>query len=141
MIGGDVRPLTRGEPGVEGVFVAVIGDAVFDDEGLVGVGVENPLAIVGFEGWDGDAPGDLTRDVPIFELFEVIDNDLLFGRRIEFDLIFAERLDGFGGERFSFDEPLFFEEGFEDTVAFVTMGDRVSDFFAAAEKVLGLEVF
>ena len=46
MIGGDIGPLGGGEPGVEGVFVAVVGDAVFDDEGLVGVGVENPLVVV-----------------------------------------------------------------------------------------------
>ena len=67
--GGDDGPLTGGKPGVEGVFVAGVNFAVNFDLLLIDASVENPVPCSVMEGGDGDAPRDLARDIPIFEVF------------------------------------------------------------------------
>ena len=85
--GSNVGPLAGGEPGVEGVFVTVVSGAFNFDLLLVGTGVEDPIPCPVVEGGDGDAPGDLAGDVPIFELFEVVDEGLFFAGGVEFDFV------------------------------------------------------
>lgn len=67
------------EPGVESVFVAVVGNAADLDFLKVGASIENPFgSFVGFslmEHRNGDTPRDLAGNVPIFQTFEVIDED------------------------------------------------------------------
>ena len=82
----------------------------------------------------------MAGDVPIFELFEVVDQDGFFVGGVEFDLVFFEGGDGGGGEGGGVDEPLFFEDGFEDGAAFVAVGDRVGDGALVAEEALVFEV-
>ncbi len=69
MIGSDERPLSRREPGVEGVFVAGIKFTVDFDFGLVDSGVEDPVPCPVVKGGNGNAPRDLAGNVPIFEVF------------------------------------------------------------------------
>ena len=108
----DDRPMRAGEPGVEGVFVAVIVDAADFDFREVCAGVEDPFrGFVGFglvEHGDGYAPGDLAGDVPVFESFKIVDEDFFLVRRVELDFVILEVFDGFGGEAFDVDEPLLF---------------------------------
>ena len=119
----------------------------------VGAGVEDPVGGVGevflagaaggclfFEHGDGDAPGDLAGDVPIFEAFKVVDEDLFFGGGVEGDFSLFEMGDGGFGEAFDVDEPLVVEGGFDDGAAFVAVGDGVSDVFLAEEEALVIEV-
>ena len=82
----------------------------------------------------------MAGDVPIFELFEVAQEDLFFASGVEFDLVVLECLNGFFCERLGTHEPLFFEEGLQDGVAFVAVGDGVGDALFAAEEILGFEV-
>ena len=69
-LGTDDGPVRTGEPSVEGIFVAVIMDATDFDFCQVRAGVRRPFGgFVGFglaEHWDGDTPGDLAGDVPVF---------------------------------------------------------------------------
>ena len=70
-VGGDVGPLARTEPGIEGVVVAEIFFAVDGNFGFVYAGVENPIrGIFGVdESRDGDTPRNLARDVPVTNVF------------------------------------------------------------------------
>ena len=82
----------RGEPSVEGVFVAEVFDAADFDFLEVCAGVEEPVGGGGvveltssggfsslfFEHGDRDSPGDLAGDVPVLEVFEVGNEGGLF---------------------------------------------------------------
>ena len=84
---------------------------------------------------------DLAGDVPIFQILEVIDEDLFFAGWMEGDLVLLEGFDGLFGERLDVDKPLIFERGLEDGAALVAVGDRVGDVVLAAEEALVFEVF
>ena len=113
LVGADDGPVGGGEPGVEGVFVSTVFYSGDFDFGKVCTSVEDPFgAVVVFvdflEHGDGDTPRDLSRDIPIFEAFEVVDEDFLFVRGVELNLAVFEVLDGYGSEFFGVDKPLFF---------------------------------
>lgn len=141
--GGDIWPLSRTEPGIKGVFVAAIGFAVFFDLRELYPVVVNPIRWVVdiLEGWDRNTPRDLAGDIPVFELLEIVEEDLLFAGGVKFDLPFLENLDGAGGERFDVDKPLLFEEWLDDSVALVAVTNRVLDLLFPSKEVLFLEVF
>lgn len=135
VVGDDEGPLAAAEPGVESVFVASVGGAIDFDLRLVGADIEDPVPCPVVEGGDGDAPRDLAGDVPVFEFFEVVDEDLFFAGGVKLDLPCPEGFDGAVGEGFGADEPLLFEKGLNDSVAFVTAADGVGDGFFASEEV------
>lgn len=141
----DDGPVGAGEPSVEGVFVAVIVDAADFDFSEIGAGVEDPFGgFVGFglaEHRNSDAPRDLAGDVPVFQAFEVVDEDFFLVGGVELDFVILEVFDGFGGETFDVDEPLLFQHRFDNGATFVAVGDGVGDFLFAAEEALGFEGF
>lgn len=141
----DDGPVGAGEPSVEGVFVAVIVDAADFDFREVGAGVEDPFrGFVGFglaEHRNGDAPRDLTGDVPVFQTFEIVDENFFLVCRVEFDFIILEVLDGFGSETFDVDEPLLFQHRLDNGATFVAMSDGVGDFLFATEEAFGFKGF
>ena len=67
---GDIWPLTGTKPSIEGIFVANVNVAILGDFGLLYPFIEYPVAWVVniLEGRNWDAPRDLARDIPIFEL-------------------------------------------------------------------------
>lgn len=139
VIGGDEGPLAAGEPSVEGVLVADIGVAAALELFFVDLGGEYPVGgVVDVdEGRDGDAPRDLAGNIPVFELLEIVNENALFASGVEFDFAVLDGLDGAVGEGFDVDEPLLFEEGFDDAAAFVAVADRMLDsLFAATETEL-----
>ena len=141
----DDGPMARAEPSVEGVFVAVIMDATDFDFGQVRAGVENPFrGFVGLglaEHRNSDAPRDLAGNVPVFQAFEIVDEDFFLVRGVELDFVIFEMFDSFGGEAFDVDEPLLLQHWLDDGATLITMGDGVGDFLLAAEKTLLFEVF
>jgi len=126
------------EPGVEGIFVAVIGNAADLDFGEINAGVEDPFGCFGgfglVEHWDGDTPRDLAGNVPIFQAFEIIDEDFLLGCRVEGDLAGFKMFNGGFGETLDVDKPLRFEHWLDDGTTFITMSDGVGDVFGAAHE-------
>ena len=140
---GDVWPLARAKPCIEGVVVADIGIAIDFDFGLVYSFVENPICGVVdvLEGWNRDSPRDLARDIPIFELFKVVDENLFFAGGVKFDLPCSKHLDSLFGKWFNIDKPLLHEKRFDNGIAFVAVSDRMLDVFFASEEVLFLEIF
>ncbi len=145
-VGTDEWPVGTGEPSVESILVAKIGNTADFDLLEMGAGVENPFGGVFGVGSDlmehrnGDTPRDLAGNVPIFEILEIIDKDLFLTGWGEFDFAGFEMFDGFGGKTFDVDEPLAFKHRFDRGTTFVAMGNRVDDVFFAAEKTLLLEV-
>lgn len=111
-VGTDEGPVGTREPSVEGVFVANVGNAADLDLFQVSASVENPIrgisGVVGLflEHRNGDAPRDLARDVPIFEILKVIDKDLFLVCGGEFDLIVLKMLDSCGSKALDIDKPL-----------------------------------
>ena len=144
-VGTDKGPVGAAEPGVEGVFVAVIGDAADFDFLKVGASIENPLGgLIGFglvEHRDSDAPRDLAGDVPILEILKVINQDLLFVGWCEFDFAGFKMFDSVSGEALDVDKPLSFKHRLDDGAAFVTVSDGVNNLFLATEKTLVFEIF
>lgn len=143
-VGADDGPVRAGEPSIKGVFIAVIMDAADFDFLEVGAGVKNPFwGLVGFglvEHGDGNTPRDLAGDVPVFEVLEIVDEDLFLVRGVELNFVVFEVFDGCGGEALDVDEPLGFEHGLDDGIAFVAVGDGVGDFLLTAEKALSFKV-
>lgn len=134
LLGGNKWPLARGKPSIESVFVAGENLAALFELFLMDFATDNPLAILGFEGGDRDTPRDLAGNIPVFEVFVIVDEDFFLAGGIEFDLVIFERLDSALGEGSGLDEPLFFEERLDDGAAFVTMADIASmRLFAAAQ--------
>ncbi len=127
------------EPSVESIFVAAIFDAGALDLGEIGTTIKNPLWLVGGAGVNlskhrnSDAPGDLPGNVPIFEVFQIIDEDLALVFGVKFDLAGLQSLDGGGRQRADIDKPLLFEHRLQHCAAFVAMGDRVGNSVFAAE--------
>ena len=138
---GDVWPLAGAEPGIEGIVVAAVSLAVNSDSRFVNAGVVDPIfRIVDVdEGRDRDTPRDLAGNVPIFELAKIVNEDLFFAGRMEFNLPCFENFDGTLGEWFDVNEPLLLEKWFDDGVALVAVADRVSDSFFAAQEVAVFE--
>lgn len=83
----------------------------------------------------------MTGNVPVFETLEIIDKDLFLTGGVEFDFAFFEVFDGGFSKAFHVDEPLRFEHRLNDSATFVTVGDRVGDFFFAAHKALFFKIF
>ncbi len=100
------------EPGIESVFVAIVVNAADFDFFEIGTRVENPFwSFVGFglmEHWDGDTPRDLTRNVPVFEVLEVVNEDFLLVCRVELDFVVFEVFDSLGSKTLYVDKPLRF---------------------------------
>ena len=54
----------------------------------VGASVKNPfVGFLAMEHRNGNTPRDLAGNVPIFKAFKVVDKDILFVFRIEFDFV------------------------------------------------------
>ena len=136
LVSDDEWPLAGAEPCIEGVVVANISFAVFGNFNLVYSSVKNPIAriVLVLESGDRNAPRNLTANIPIVKLFEVVDKGAFFAGGIEFYLVVFKSSDSAVGEWLDVDEPLFFEERFNDSVAFVAVTDRMGDFFLAAEE-------
>lgn len=143
-IGTNNGPVGTREPGVKSVFVTVIGDATDFDFGEIDTSVEDPFrSFIGFglvEHWDSDTPRDLTRNVPIFKTFEVVDENFFLAGRVEFDFAVFEVFNSDSREAFDVDEPLGFEHWFDDSATFIAVGDRVGDFFGATHETGFFEV-
>ena len=143
-----------GEPGVEGIFVAEVAVAADFDFVEVDAGVEDPLGrsvygrgggdvvggVVEVEHGDGNAPGDLAGDVPIFETFEVVDEDFLFALGVEFDFAGFEMGNGGFSKFLRIDKPLLAEHGFDDGATLVAVGDSVGDFLFATKEAFFLKI-
>ena len=130
LAGDDVWPLTGAEPSVESIVIAAIGLAVHLDFGFIDASIENPIrwVINVLEGRDWDAPRDLAGDVPVLDVLEVMDENLLLAGWVEFDLPCFENLDGALSKWFDIDEPLFLEKWLNSSAALVAVTNRVSDF-------------
>ena len=143
-VGTDNWPVRTGEPSIESIFVAIIVDATYLDFGEVGACIEDPFgSFVGFglmEHRDGDAPRNLAGNVPVFETLEIVDKDFFLVCGVELDFAGLEVLNGHFSKAFDVDEPLAFERWLDDGIALVAVGDRVGDFFFAAEQPLVFEV-
>ena len=126
------------EPGVESVFVANVFDAGFFDGLEISAAVKNPVRLVGrlesdfSEHWNGDTPRDLAGNVPVFQVFEIVNQNFLLVFGVKFDFVVFEMLDCDFGEFFDIDKPLFFEHWFDGGATFVTMCDGMFDFFLAS---------
>ena len=66
---------------------------------------------------------------------------MFLGLRSELDLVVADGFDSALSKWFNGYEPLFFEKGFDDGAALITVADGVDDFGLAAAKSLLLEVY
>ena len=126
---GDIWPLTGAKPGVEGVVVSEVFFTAYFDFFFVDTSVENPVGwIFGvFEGWDWDAPRNLSRDIPVADVLEIVDKGFFLAGWVEFNFILIENLDGTLGKWLNIDEPLLFEEWFDNGVAFITVTNGVSE--------------
>lgn len=144
-VGTDNGPVGAREPGIESVFVAVIGDATDFDFGEIYTGIKDPFGSVrGFglaEHGNGDTPRNLTGNIPVFKAFEIVDEDLFLGSGVELDFAFLEVFDSGPCETFNINKPLRFEHRLDDGAAFITVGDGVGDFLGVAQETLGFEVF
>ena len=141
--GGDIWPLAGAKPGIKSIWVAAVGLPFADDFWLVDTGVKNPICWVVdvLEGRDRNAPRDLAANVPVFEVLQVVDKNLLLVGWMEFDLAGLESFDGLLGEWFHIDEPLLFQERLDDGVALVTVANFVHDILLAAAKAEIFEIF
>lgn len=143
-VGTDDGPVGAREPGIKGVFVAVVSDATDFDFGEIYTGIKDPFGSVGgfglAEHGNGDTPRNLTGNIPVFKAFEIIDENFLFAGGVEFDFAFLEVLNSGLRETLDVDEPLRFEHRFDDGTAFVAVSDGVGDFLGAAHEALAFEV-
>ena len=124
---GDVWPLTRAEPSVEGVIIASISLAFNLNFWLIDTSIKNPIGwIFGiYEGRNWDAPRNLAGDVPVLKLTEVIDEYLFLASRMEFDFPFLKYLYGAFSKRFDVNKPLLFKERLDNGVALIAVTDGV----------------
>ncbi len=92
----DVRPLARAKPGIEGIVVATVGLPFMLDFDFVYSSVVNPICgVVNVdEGWNRDSPGDLPRNIPIFNVIEIVYESFFLAGWVEFYLPFFKRFDG-----------------------------------------------
>ena len=146
-ISTDDRPVGATEPSVKSVLVADIFNAADFNFLEVGTAIKNPVWFVGrlvvglFEHRDGDAPRDLAGDVPVFEVFEVVDEDFLFVLWVKFNFVVFKMFNSNAREFFDVDKPLFFKHWLNDRVTLIAVSDGVSDFMLADEKPLFFEIF
>ena len=126
-------PVRAREPSVKGILVADVSNTGLFNFFKVGTTIKNPVRLIGSfrvgfsKHRDGDAPRDLARNVPIFEVFEVIDDNFLLAFWIKLNFVVVEMLDSDSGEFFDVNKPLFFEGGLKNGAAFVTVGNRVGE--------------
>ena len=139
---GDIWPLTGAKPGVEGVVVSEVFFTAYFDFFFVDTSVKNPVGwIFGvFEGWDWDAPRNLSRDIPVADVLEIVDKSFFLAGWMEFDFILIENLDGTLGKWLNIDEPLLFEKWFDNGVAFVTVTNGVSYILFPAKIAVVVEI-
>ena len=133
-------PVGAREPGIKGIFVADIFDASTLNLFKIHTAVENPLwSSSRFCGdfskhRDGDTPRDLTGNIPVFEILEVINQNALLALWVKLDFAGFEMFNRFGGELLDIDEPLLLKSRFDGCATFVTVRNRVDNAFFATEK-------
>src|SRR5690606_1005394 len=114
---------------------------IYIDSCLIDTRVKDPVIGVFFtlEGRNRNSPGDLTADIPVMQIFVILDkcffaaggNNVYFALLDCFDCTFCQW--------FYLDKPLVLDQGLDRQSALVVVAYRVFDLVLATHELLGLE--
>ena len=141
IIGSDIRPLAATEPSIKRILLAAIRCTIYNDFFLIDFGAVAPIVQIGLglKHWNRNAPRYLAADIPIFDIFEVLNDNIAFIFRGKRHFLALNCRDSVIGQLAHFDKPLLFGERLDDRTAFVAMSNLMFDVFFAAQQFVYFE--